>query len=483
MTPHILDLPPFVWMGSANSFFDVFFELNAGGTVLHNSIAKHINATITHKPPAIGEEYADDTPVDLVDEDEQQTGIRILKTIHIPDPGEIDYFTHVKSLIELHYPDQSTEIIKLRGKSLEHVVIPPGGSADDSDGDGLDDVETEMLQLELIGSSTIYGDVKVRLRDYTKRPWQHTLGEIEELINATPGTLDLPPFTVSGIAQSFFDVFLEINLGGIILNNMDPKRIQEIITHKPPAEDETYEGTTLVTLFDTEGMPSGIQLGLTTYTPNPGADTIETQVAQGWNMVSIPVTLDNFLKTVVYPTAISNAFAYEGGTYKTKDTLDNGPGYWVKFSSSQTIDYIGDWRALDTIDIAEGWNMIGSISDTVDVSEILSIPSGIITSQFFGYDKGYVSSDIIAPGKAYWVKVTNPFNPTTVISYQLPVYSWVTLKVYNIFGQEVKTIVNEQQSAGFKSIKFNTIGLASGVYYYKLTAGSFTEVRQTILMK
>lgn len=84
----------------------------------------------------------------------------------------------------------------------------------------------------------------------------------------------------------------------------------------------------------------------------------------------------------------------------------------------------------------------------------------------------------------------NPFNPSTVISYQLPVSSAVTLKVYDILGNEIATLVNEEKSAGKYTIEFNnhssTPGirnLPSGFYFYQLRAGNHIETKKMILLK
>jgi hypothetical protein len=77
----------------------------------------------------------------------------------------------------------------------------------------------------------------------------------------------------------------------------------------------------------------------------------------------------------------------------------------------------------------------------------------------------------------------NPFNPSTVISWQLAVGNFVTLKVYDILGRMVKTLVNEQEAGGTHSITFNTAGLPSGIYYYRIEAGSFTQTRKMVLLK
>lgn len=77
----------------------------------------------------------------------------------------------------------------------------------------------------------------------------------------------------------------------------------------------------------------------------------------------------------------------------------------------------------------------------------------------------------------------NPFNPSTVISYQLPVNSAVTLKIYDVLGREIKTLVNERQTAGNHSIIFNAKNLPSGVYLYKLQAGTYTETKKLTVLK
>ncbi len=77
----------------------------------------------------------------------------------------------------------------------------------------------------------------------------------------------------------------------------------------------------------------------------------------------------------------------------------------------------------------------------------------------------------------------NPFNPTTTIRYELPVRSSVTLKIYNVLGQVVATLVNEVQDAGFKQVVWSTQNLASNVYFYRLQAGTFTEIKKMMLAR
>lgn len=77
----------------------------------------------------------------------------------------------------------------------------------------------------------------------------------------------------------------------------------------------------------------------------------------------------------------------------------------------------------------------------------------------------------------------NPFNPTTIIKYSIPEASFTSLIIYNELGKEVSTLINETKSAGTYEVEFNASNLSSGVYYYKLQAGSFTETKKMILAK
>ena len=78
---------------------------------------------------------------------------------------------------------------------------------------------------------------------------------------------------------------------------------------------------------------------------------------------------------------------------------------------------------------------------------------------------------------------SNPFNPTTVISYQLANDGLVTLKVYDILGKEVKTLVNGYKTAWNYSVSFDASKLASGVYIYQLRAGNFISTKKMLLLK
>jgi len=77
----------------------------------------------------------------------------------------------------------------------------------------------------------------------------------------------------------------------------------------------------------------------------------------------------------------------------------------------------------------------------------------------------------------------NPFNPSTIIRFQIKDSRLVTLKVYDILGKEIATLVNEKQSPGVYEVTFDGSRLTSGIYFYKLVSGSYSEVRKMVLIK
>jgi hypothetical protein len=84
---------------------------------------------------------------------------------------------------------------------------------------------------------------------------------------------------------------------------------------------------------------------------------------------------------------------------------------------------------------------------------------------------------------ALYQNYPNPFNPTTTIQYSIPELSNVTLKVYDVLGSEVITLVNEEKPVGSYEVGFDGVGLPSGIYFYRLQSGSFVETKKMVLMK
>jgi len=77
----------------------------------------------------------------------------------------------------------------------------------------------------------------------------------------------------------------------------------------------------------------------------------------------------------------------------------------------------------------------------------------------------------------------NPFNPSTIIEYALPQPSHVELKIYDVLGNEIQTLVNDKQTAGVHRVQFDSQGLPGGVYFYRLRAGERVETKKMTVVK
>ncbi len=77
----------------------------------------------------------------------------------------------------------------------------------------------------------------------------------------------------------------------------------------------------------------------------------------------------------------------------------------------------------------------------------------------------------------------NPFNPSTTIRYAIPKASRVTLKIYDMLGQEIVTLVDAFEEAGYRAAVWKPVSVASGVYFYQLRAGDFVQTRKLVLLK
>jgi len=273
----------------------------------------------------------------------------------------------------------------------------------------------------------------------------------------------------------------------------------------------------------------------------PPVPSLNVEVDSRWNLVSVPLAGASYSRAILYPSAITPAYSYDPvtNTYENGDTLVPGRGYWVKFPSEDVISLSGSGRTYDTVNVDSGWNLLGSVYNSISVSEIESDPPGMMTSPFYGYHSGYFTTDTIYPGYGYWVRVgqagefilahevpasvakpssririvpgaelpppppsdlsdgiigipdsyelnqnyPNPFNPSTQITFSVPAPGQVTLKIFDVLGQELTTLVNAKKVVGTYTVEWNASDYPSGVYFYTIVAGEFSDTKKMVLMK
>jgi hypothetical protein len=136
-------------------------------------------------------------------------------------------------------------------------------------------------------------------------------------------------------------------------------------------------------------------------------------------------------------------------------------------------------------DYAEGYGP----ETTLDSAIHFDITISSDNRPYWSYELGYVTSMAKENADSAPLKFSlsqnypNPFNPSTQIEFTLPKSEFVELKVYNILGKEVSTLVSRKLNQGNHSYTFEGTNLASGIYYYQLTAGEYREVKKMILLR
>lgn len=159
--------------------------------------------------------------------------------------------------------------------------------------------------------------------------------------------------------------------------------------------------------------------------------------------------------------------------YVTENGIGRFGDFDVPLTANTSHIFVPDWTDITNTDlmVLVDFDNNGTIDDTLYLQNQVT---GI------GNDRG----SLLSP-RSYNLaqNYPNPFNPTTTISYSIPERSNVKLVVYDILGNEVVTLVNEEKDRGVYSVTFDASGLVSGVYFYRIQAGSFNEVKKMLLVR
>lgn len=189
------------------------------------------------------------------------------------------------------------------------------------------------------------------------------------------------------------------------------------------------------------------------------------------NFISLPVELTSF-----------NAQVLNNGVHLSWTTASelNNAGFEVQRATTQ-----GEWTAIGFVSGA------GTTTEAQSYTFLDAQANGRVRYRLkqIDFDGQFEYSNVIEVNvempKQYALEQNypNPFNPTTTIAYQLPAASNVSLKVFDMLGKEVATLVNGRQEAGAYTVNFNANQLSSGIYFYRLQAGNFLQTRKMMLLK
>ena len=250
----------------------------------------------------------------------------------------------------------------------------------------------------------------------------------------------------------------------------------------------------------------------TTQTDSGGGILKTIDGGEHWNLTKVTNAFD--VTAMAFKPGDPNIIltdGYFGFTDRINKTTDGGKTWQVKLPDVVATSFVFDPRNPNVVYAStEGSGIIRS-TDCGETWEDYS--AGIYYPVHYAlahYDNG--SDLLLLTGSygsgLYWIKPSlvvsgvaaesqatipkephldpcypNPFNPTTTIHYDLPQRSHVTLEVYNTLGQKVAELVNAEKMAGSYHVTFNANGLASGVYLYRIQAGSFVETKKLVLLR
>lgn len=172
-------------------------------------------------------------------------------------------------------------------------------------------------------------------------------------------------------------------------------------------------------------------------------------------------------------------------------------GFFLRNAGSDSLKYISVNASGTFLTVSDKMNYISSATGTFSPAVGMSFRPG--DSCFVLY-ASYVPSEVWSASGCTGVitgitenkipskysmsqNYPNPFNPNTIIRYQIPGNGYVTLKIYDVLGKEVAVLVNEKKNGGVYEVTFNPVDLSSGIYFYRLTAGDFSDTKKMILVK
>jgi len=230
---------------------------------------------------------------------------------------------------------------------------------------------------------------------------------------------------------------------------------------------------------DDDGVFSSSDKGISWYSCRLSRDDIQTIVVNDAGHICVGVyggifrSTDNgfswiqstFTNTYVYAIAMNGDQDIIAGTYNGMFRSQNGGQNWT---------YIGfPEKTILSLTFDDNRNLIAGLYEGGVYMSALPLTSVEITPLELP-----VNTELFQ-------NYPNPFNPATIIRYALPMNSHVILKVYDVQGKEVATLVDNMQDAGYKSVEWNISqsGISSGVYFYKLITPKFTQVRKLLVVR
>ncbi len=331
------------------------------------------------------------------------------------------------------------------------------------------------------------------------------------ILNYTPR-----PYVTTDGGATWTVQTLSDNFGGFLY---DIKMVDDSLGYCVGSSGRLYKTTNGGTLWDTLSVPTR------SYSFNSmellNAQTLVLFGATGVNFISVDGGLTWMNKNTSAATLNGSHWSFDAQTNTwalftagtngaiLKNTISIVPVELAAFSATVTGNDVNlSWKTVTELnnrgfeierkDASGNWSKIGYISGngtTTRIHEYTFSEKGLKDGNYsyrlkqIDYDGAYDYSNIVEVEVGTPITFAlnqnypNPFNPATTISYRIPAAAVVSLKIYDISGSEVATLVNARQDAGYYSINFDATNIASGMYFYTIKAGEFTSTKKMMFIK
>ncbi|TAK56124.1 MAG: T9SS type A sorting domain-containing protein [Bacteroidetes bacterium] len=212
-----------------------------------------------------------------------------------------------------------------------------------------------------------------------------------------------------------------------------------------------------------------------------------------YSIIFYPDIVDTSLADTLYPNTPSNRLPATPVSFHVKNLSTNQfvDFCYRKNSFSSSTNYVIYFKEQLFSKLTRTWsvtlffNGANAPLPTADTLYLYTKKgfSMFDTIRVFGVTTGIGDNPQLPNGYSLEQNYPNPFNPSTVIRYSLPVANHVLLKIYDILGREIATLVNETKPAGSYNVTWDASGLPSGIYFYRMQAGSFIQNKKLLLIK
>lgn len=197
-----------------------------------------------------------------------------------------------------------------------------------------------------------------------------------------------------------------------------------------------------------------------------GGVFISKDSGQSWNPLNDGISnLRIFSLSIINNILFCGTDGWQGGLFY----LANSSKHWIKIPTAEVGDF-----AITTISQIDNRLFVGTWNNGAWTIPVNNLNLPLLT---------YLKNTTVKPTFSLEQNYPNPFNPSTVISYRLPAFSKVLLKIFDSLGKEVATLVDKEQSAGNYEVKFDGTNYSSGIYLCRIQAGNLTQSKKMILMK